>query len=254
MNKINALVIDDEFLNRDLISQMILKINPVFNVLDTAGNINDAYDLILKHSPDLIFLDIKMPGGSGFDLLKRFENPEFEVVFITGFDEYAIKAFEFNALDYILKPIDISKLKVTLEKTQAKIYNKLSVPGNLKRILSTYNNSTTISKIPVHDKDKVVLLDLHEIISIVSVDGYTKFQVFNSKQYMSSKQLVSFEFIIDSHENFIRISKSVYININFIKNYSKGANCIISLIDGSSHEVSRRKKTEILMILDKNNK
>lgn len=250
MNKINAIVIDDEFLNRNLITQLVVKTNENFNIITSAEDIDEAYKLINEHKPDVIFLDIKMPKGSGFDLLKKFNKPEFEVVFVTGFDQYAIQAFEFNALDYILKPIDITKLKVTLERIQTRFYDKISIPSNLKNFLNTYDdNGIVISKIPIHYKDKVILIDLKEIISIETNVGYTKFNIINSKSQLSSKQLSSFEFIIDSYKNFIRINKGVYINSNFIKNYSKGPICIISLIDGSSFEVSRRKKSEILEVI-----
>src|ERR1700741_5424183 len=116
MSNIRALIIEDEFLNRDLISKMILKLHSNFEIVGMAEDIHAGYSLINELKPDLIFLDIKMPGGSGFDLLKKFDEPFFEVVFVTGFDEYAIQAFEFNALDYILKPIDTNKLKSTLDK------------------------------------------------------------------------------------------------------------------------------------------
>lgn len=250
MNKINAIVIDDESLNRDLITKLILKTNNNFNIIACAEDISLAYNLINEYRPDVIFLDIKMPMGSGFDLLKRFDNPEFEVVFVTGFDKYAIKAFDFNALDYILKPIDVSKLRVTLEKVQKRIFDKLYLPNNLKEILSSCDEAGfIITKIPIHDKDKVLLIDLKDVISIEADFGYTKFIMIDSKYYVSAKQLSSFEFIIDSHNNFIKINKGLYINANFIKNYSKGVICIINMINNSSYEVSRRKKGEILSLL-----
>lgn len=252
MNKINALVIDDEFANRDLIAQLIVKINENFNILGTAESADVAYTLINEIKPDLIFLDIKMPGGSGFDLLKKFKNPEFEVVFITGFDEYAIQAFEFNALDYVLKPIDTTKLGATLDKVHYRITNKLSVPKNLLQIVSGYDAAnSTIAKIPIHYMDKVILLDIKEIISIQSDEGYTTFTMQNSEQYISSKQLATFEFIIDPHKQFIRINKGAYINLNYLKSYSKGQICIVEMVNGMSFEVSRRRKSEILGILDK---
>src|SRR4051812_15578953 len=139
MEKIRAIVIDDEYLNRDLITKFIQSLDPNYDIIANASDIDSAFELINFHRPDLIFLDIKMPGGNGFELLERFDKPFFEVVFITGFDEYAIKAFEHNAVDYILKPIDADKLKQMLQKVYERIAAKLSVSTYLKEIISAYN-------------------------------------------------------------------------------------------------------------------
>ncbi len=252
MMKIRTLIIDDEYLNRDLISKLIQRTSANFEVIGEAENIDDAFDLIIERNPDLIFLDIKMPGGNGFELLKRFENPAFEVVFITGFDEYALQAFEFNALDYVLKPVDTIKLKVTLNKVYNRITSKLSIINNFKEILDIYNtNNYLISKIPIHYKDKVELIEIKEILSIEADAGYTIFKISNDSEYTSAKQFSCFEFIIEKFPNFIKINKGTYINLNFLKNYSKGESCLIQLKNEHYYEVSRRKKTEILSFLEK---
>lgn len=252
MKKIRAIVIDDEFYNRKLISKLVVQTNSNFEVIGIAEDIEEGFALIIELQPDLVFLDIKMPGGSGFDLLRKFENPPFEVVFVTGFDEYAMQAFEFNVLDYILKPIDTSKLSKTLEKVAHRIFNKLSIADNLKEITKLYDvNSSFLSKIPIHVSDKVVLLVINDIISIKSENGYTEFKDIQSNKYLSSKILSDFEFIFDAIPHFVRLHKSVYINSNYVKHYTKGQICIITLIDETSFEVSRRKKTEILALLDK---
>ena len=248
--KIKTLIIDDEALNRDLIAKLITKFGENFDVVGQAEDIDLGVKLIKELNPDLVFLDIKMPGGDGFDLLHRFEKPNFEVVFITGFDEYALKAFEFNALDYLLKPIDINKLKHTLSNVYERISQKLSLIDNLKCILSSYDNShKIITKIPIHHNDKVELLDIYSIVSISSENGYTLFKVADLNQFISSKQINAFDFILNKFTNFIKISKGVYLNANYIKSYSKGMTCIINMKNGDSFEISRRKKSEILEVL-----
>jgi two-component system LytT family response regulator len=252
MKKIRAVVIDDEFYNRELISKLVVKTHAGFEVVGTAEDIEDGYEVINTTQPDLVFLDIKMPGGSGFDLLRKFENPSFEVVFVTGFDEYAIQAFDFNALDYILKPIDSIKLEKTLNRVYHRIFNQLSIADNLNEITKLYHiNSSELSKIPIHVKDMVVLLTINEIISIQSENGYTSFTDIHSNTYLSAKCLSDFEFIFDPIPYFVRLHKSTYINTNYIKHYTKGQICIVTLTDNSTFEVSRRKKTEILTFLDK---
>lgn len=252
MIRIKAVIIDDEFYNRDLISKLVLKMNINFDIIGSAENVEEGFELINSEKPDVVFLDIKMPGGSGFDLLRKFENPNFEVVFVTGFDEYAIKAFDFNALDYILKPIDTTKLKLTLDKVQNRVYNKHLLSGTLNQVLQSYSVNNTISKIPVHFKDKVFLLDVNDIMSIQTEDGYTSFySCSNLNKYTSSKQLADYEFIIADYNHFIKLNKSVYINLNYVKSYTKGLICMVTLTNDVEFEVSRRKKTEILELLDR---
>lgn len=255
MKTINAIVIDDESSNRDVISKMVTGANEHYRIIGEAENVDEGYKLIKALNPDLIFLDIKMPGENGFDLLRKFDNPAFEVVFITGFDEYALKAFEFNAIDYILKPIDPSKLKITLAKVQNRIFNKKVSSHNLKDLILQFNNDTITAKIPIHFKAKVLLLNIREIISIHSEKGYTVFTINSELSKMiSSKQLNEYEFIISNFPNFIRLNKGVYINTHYMKNYTKGPTCEITMNNGSTFEVSRRKKTEILAILERNNR
>ena len=249
---IKTIIIDDEYLNRDLISKLVCNLNENFEIIATAENIDDAFSLITKHQPDLIFLDIKMPGGNGFELLKRFDKPKFEVVFITGFDEYALQAFDFNALDYVLKPIDTVKLANTLDRVYDRINSKLSLASQLKDILNVYDGDNyIISKIPIHHRDRVELIDVNDIFSIEADKGYTIFNTTNDGEFISARQFSSFEFIFEKHRNFVKVNRGVYLNTNFIKNYSKGEPCIITLRNSQSFEVSRRKKTEILSLLER---
>lgn len=249
---IHCIIIDDESFNRELIRDFITRLNPAYHIIGEADNIDTGAEIIRRLMPDLVFLDIKMPGGSGFDLLAKFELNEFEVVFVTGFDEYAIKAFEFNAMDYVLKPIDQSKFKNTLQQVKHRFDNKLSNVYNLKDILKTYDRKDAIiTKIPVHKGHEVILLDVEHLMYVEAEDGYTAFVMKDEERYTSSRKLSEFEFILDAYAYFVRINKGVYINLRFVKSYSKGEVCIIKLTNDASFEVSRRKKTEILALLDR---
>ena len=139
-----------------------------------------------------------------------------------------------------------------LEKIKARFDNHLSNPHNLKQILKTYHaEQPIITKIPVHHKNKVVLIDLNDLMYIKSVEGCTTFFTVQSEEYLSSKKLSDFEFIINQFPNFIRISRSTYINLNTVQSYTKGADCTLILKDGSSFEISRRRKAEVLSLLTK---
>lgn len=249
---INCVIIDDEAFNRALIRDFITRLNPAYHIIGEAFDIDSAYKMIVSQKPDLIFLDIKMPGGSGFDLLEKFELNEFEVVFVTGFDEYAIKAFDFNALDYVLKPIDQSKFRNTLNQVKHRFDNKLSNIANLKEIVKTYNRKDAIiTKIPIHKGHEVILLDVENLMCIQAKDGCTLFVTREGERLTNSRKLSEFEFIIEAYSYFVQISKGTYINLRFVKSYSKGEVCIVKLINDTAFEVSRRKKTEILALLDR---
>jgi two-component system, LytTR family, response regulator len=250
MLQITSVIIDDETYNRDLIANFVVTTNPNFTIIGSADGVDTGYTLIKELQPDLVFLDIKMIDGSGFDLLNKFENPTFEVVFVTGFDDYAIKAFEYNALNYILKPIDTSKLKKVLEQveidiTKNKLFKNAQTDDLHELILKTHD----LGKISIHVNDKVVLLSITDITSVESQDRVTVFFDKKNNKYLSSKKIVDYDAVFEKLPHFIRIHKSTYINSDYIYNYTKGDICIITLLNGKNFEVSRRKKSEILRIL-----
>jgi two-component system LytT family response regulator len=253
MSKIKSIVIDDEDGVRKLVIGLVNELNPAFDVVGNAGDIKSGFELIQKAAPHVVFLDIRMPGGGGFELLRMFDKINFEVVFISGFDSYALKAFEFNALDYVLKPIDPLRFAKTLEKVQMNIEKKSLHNMDINTMLQSYDETRkVIAKIPVHAHNKVWLVPIDDILFLKWEDGYTIIKVKSGEKYTTSKQLGDMEFILEQHPSLTRISKSAYINLNHIKSYSKGVTCSITMSDDSEFEVPRRKKGEILELLSKN--
>lgn len=246
MNPVTTIIIDDEEHNRNVLRTLLNKYSPAVKIVGEANSADSAFVMMRKLKPRLVFLDIKMPVKSGFDLLKMFDVIDFEVVFVSAFNEYAITAFEFNALGYILKPIDFTKLITVVEKAIAKI-NANTVNQNVFHFIKTLEEKNDlINKIPVHHNEKVVLLNVGEILS-VEVDGnLCTLRLADGRKYYSSKDLKLFEDMLEKIGDFIRINKSVIINTAYLKSYSKGELCIIGMADGSEYEVSRRKKTEVL--------
>jgi two-component system LytT family response regulator len=253
MEKIKCVVVDDELFNRKLIIKLIEDANASFQILGEASNVKSAFDLINFIRPEVVFLDVKMPDGSGFELLEMFKEIYFSVVFISGFDSYALKAFEFNALDYILKPINPEKLMKTLDKVLIQRKNLELQNSSLAEALKLFDKKESIvTKIPIHQGKLVKLINVDEISIVQSDKGCTNFITINFERITSSRQLSDFEFIFATNPNLLKINKGVYININSISSYSKGVPCEIYLKDNSVFEVSRRKKSEVLEVLKKN--
>lgn len=250
-NKIRTVVIDDEASNRSLITKLVSKLNKRYEIVGEAADVQEAYNLINKLQPELVLLDIKMPSGSGFDLLQKFDKINFEVVFISGFDTYALKAFEFNALDYVLKPINPIKFSRTLDKILVRLDS--SIPdSNLTNVLRSYDTEKlTMAKVPVHNGNQVVLIDLSEIVYVMSEDKCVYFKLRSSERFSSSKELSDFSFIFENYPFLVKVSKSIYVNLNYVTAYSKGTTCFLTMSDKTTIEIPRRKKTEILELLKK---
>jgi two-component system LytT family response regulator len=245
---ISAIIIDDELHNRTVLKTLLEKHCTEVKVIAESDNADDAFKKIKEHKPQMLFLDIKMQNKSGFDLLKMFDDINFEVVFVSAFNEYAINAFEFNALDYILKPIDYTKLV----KAVAKAVSKIGLKGreNILHFINTLDEKNDfINKLSLHHNGKVVLVNVQDISFIEARTEFCEINLFNNMRYASSKGLKMFESVLQQPGKFIRINKSVLINTDYIKSYTKKEPCIIEMKNGNSFEISRRKKTEILGML-----
>ena len=243
---ITALIVDDERHNI-IILQSLLKENcPNIQILDAASSADSAFEKINILKPQLVFLDIRMPVKSGFDLLKMFSKIDFEVIFVSSYNEYAIQAFEFNALGYILKPIDYSKIISVVDKAIYKIESNQKDNSVLHFIKTLEEKTDYINKIRLHHGDNVILVNIRDIVLIETLIDNTKIKTNNQTSYYSSKDIKLFENMLMGFDFFIRVSRGVLININYIERYSKGQYCILQMKDGESIEVSRRKKTEVL--------
>lgn len=247
---ITALLIDDEIHSRNVLRRLLNKHFPDLNILTEAKSADEGYDLISELKPQLVFLDVQMPEKNGFDLLKQFERIDFEVIFVSAFNEYAVTAFDFNALGYVLKPIDLNKLILTVNKAISKIESN-SRSYDLSQFVKTLEpESQTVKKISLHHNEKVVLVSIADILSIQSNSGICDVRLTNDKHYYSSKDLKLFEDLLNKSGNFMRINKNCILNLDFIKSYQKGEICVLEMQNGQEFEVSRRKKTEIITRLN----
>jgi two-component system, LytTR family, response regulator len=247
---VTAFLIDDEAHNRNLLRTLLSTHRPDIQVIGEAASATEGYTLLLEAKPQLVFLDIRMGEKSGFDLLRMFDTLPFEVIFVSGFNEYAIAAFEFNALAYILKPIDPSKFSAAVTKAVHKI-ESAQVPSNdaLYFIKTLSEKDDLIQRISLHHADKVMVVNVQDIAYIEAHTDFCRIELTDNSRYTSSKSLKLFEHLLQQTELFIRVNKSVLLNINQIKSYTKGELCEIQLRTGQFFEVSRRKKSEIISYL-----
>lgn len=249
---IKAIIVDDEAANRNVLRTLLSKHCTHIKVLEEADNAEAAFEQINKHKPDLVFLDVRMPVRNGFDLLRMFDKINFEIIFVSAFNEYAISAFEFNALDYILKPIDYIKLVKAVAKATDKLSKRDQQNEQILHFIKTLDEKNElVSKFSVHHNDKVIFINIAEIVYIKSKSDFCVLCTKDGEKYTSSKDLKQYDDVLQQAGNFIRINKSVIISSDFIKSYTKSEPCIIELKSGETFEVSRRKKTEINLQLKK---
>jgi two-component system, LytTR family, response regulator len=248
---IQALLVDDEPDGRAVMKKLLGKFCPEIKIVAEAGSVPEAYEMIINLKPQVVFLDIQMPGSNGFELLKKFRVIPFEVVFVTSHDKYAIEAIKFSALDYLLKPIEVEELQKTVAKLEEIIERKVLRQEQLVNVIIHVENPGIEKKIAVHVNDNVHLLPLSEIVYLESERNYTNILTLSGDKYTSSKNLGEFEDMLETYPQFLRIGKSCIANLNHVTDYSKGEPCMLFIANKWSFEISRRKKQEVLERLKK---
>ena len=246
---INAIIIDDEKKSRETLNAMLNRHCPAVNVLAHADGVRTGLEAIEKHQPDVIFLDIQMLDGSGFKLLQKVGNINFEIIFVTAFDQYAIKAIKYSALDYLLKPIISRDLILAVEKVEKKKTRSLK-DARIKVLLENIK-STEIhpQKIILSTIEKIHVIEVGNIIRCESDNYYTKFFFVDGKSLLVSKTLKENEEMLRDH-NFIRPHKSHLVNLFYVKSFIKHDGGYIVLSDGSKVPVSRRKREKVVEIIN----
>lgn len=225
MTLIKAIIIDDEERARNTLSSLLLEYCRDVQVIDMSSNVPDGVISIQKHKPDVVFLDIEMPEYNGFELLDFFNEIDFNIVFVTAYSQYAIRAFEVSATDYLLKPVDID----ALQKAVDKIKDKQSQTAIHKRLELLKENFTSeeIKKIALPMSDGLLFIEVKDIILLEADGAYTNVFLKNGSKILVSKKLKFFEDALNNRPQFFRPHRSHLINISYIKKYIKGENEII---------------------------
>ena len=248
---ITAVHIEDEPRNIELLGSLINVNYPgIIQMEGSAANLQDAYLLIKRIRPQLVFLDIELNRGNAFELLDKLSNSigiNFQVIFITAFNEYAIKAFRLNAVDYILKPISTDELKQAIDKAFGKINNSNTDNGYLGDLLRKIQVNISNKKIGIVVAEGVDFYNTDDIIKIEAKGSYSIFHLAPAKKITSTKGMKDVEGLLPG--SFLRVHNAWIINTRHLKKYVKGRNGFLEMDDGTNVPVSVRKKGSFLDLL-----
>lgn len=251
MQALTTLIIDDELQSRNLLHKMLQQHFPEINLIGEASTVEEGLLGIEEYNPNIVFLDIQMKNETGFDLLSRLAKINFALIFTTAFDQYAIKAFRFNAIDYLLKPIVTEELIEAVNKVKERM--NVSQTDSKKLVEQLYLDIKDPKRI--HDKIAVptlggfMVIPLNEIIYCHANSNYTEFYLSDKKCILSSYTLKQYDDLLTS-QSFFRAHRSYLINLAHVKIYRKGEGGNIVMSNGDEIELSRTHKDEFLRLLN----
>ena len=224
--KLTAIIVDDEEKARNMLQMLIDEHCPTVKVLTHCKNVPDAVTAIHKHTPDIVFLDVDMPGYSGFQLLDFFETVHFEIIFVTAFSEYAFQAFRVSALDFLLKPVDIDELIAAIKKVEN---NQLGALYNQQLDLIRESKNKLPEVIAVNTNDSIEFVRLKELVLCEAERAYTKLILDSGKIVVSSRNIKEFEELLTPNNAFFRAHRSFIINLEKVLRFNKaeGGNIVM---------------------------
>jgi len=246
---LRTIIIDDEQSVRKTLEKLLARNCPNVKLVAEADGVNSGIETIRKYHPDLILLDIKMDDGTGFDLLKQLEPVDFKVIFITAYDQYAIKAIKFSALDYLLKPVDPEDLTEAVNKAEKLLLFELNQQlGTLEENMLTQEKSK--KKIILKTFDNIHLVKLIDIVYCESQDNYTNFHLLGNKKILVSNTLKDYDEMLSEY-GFFRAHKSYLVNLMHIDRFEKADGGSVVLNNEIKIPVASRKKDQLLEMLHK---
>jgi two-component system LytT family response regulator len=239
-----AVIVDDESKNRASLKKLCEKYVPDLTIEGLADSVATAKQIIDRADPDLVFLDIRMPVEDGFELLKKYEDVPFDVIFTTAYDQYAIKAFRFSAIDYLLKPISIQELQAAVEKVRKK-KEKNSSKGSNIAMLKENLATGRFDKIALPTTEGFSFVKTEDIMRCEASGNYTIFYLLDKTKYVITRTLKHYEEMLVEH-GFYRVHKSHLINLTYVQKFIRGKQGYVQMIDSKNIEVSTRKREELL--------
>ena len=239
-----VVIIDDEAAMRENLRTLLAMYADEISVIGEADGVEKGLALLRSTNPEVVFLDIEMKDGSGFDLLSRFGEADFKVVFVTGHNQYAIRAFKYSAIDYLIKPVDPIELKESIQK----IKREARDTQHIANLIDNQGRSFQDQKIVLKDADVVYLVPVKEIIRCQSDSNYTVFFLNDGRRLMTSKTLKEYDKLFEG-QPFFRIHQSHLINLHFFDRYHKREGGVVYMKDGTKLPVASRKKEDFIAYL-----
>jgi len=239
-----ALIIDDHAHVRENLRLLFNEVAPDFELVGEADGMNSGEQAIKTLQPDLVFLDIEMADGTGFDLLNRFKEPDFRLIFVTGHDGYAIRAFRVSAIDYLLKPVDPDDLEEAIEKVRKQPpLQKMQIQE-----AEEIQHAEKLQQLVLSDSENIYLVQVSDILRCQSEDNYTRFFLRDGRKLLISKTLKEYAELLEP-ACFFRSHQSHLINLSFFDHYDKRDGGTIRMKDGATLPLATRKKDQLIQVL-----
>lgn len=239
--KIKTIIIEDEANSRKALENMLLFYCPDIEIAGHAASVKEGVSLIKKKSPELIFLDVNLPDGTGFDLVKKIKNKNFKLVFITAFDKYALKAIKLSALDYLLKPVKPDELRHAVSKVQQVLEQEEQINLQIETCIDNLNNESQDKKIILNTNENIFVVEINKLIHCEANENYTNVYIKDKNKIVISKTLKEFEEMLSVY-GFFRVHQSHLINLQYVDYYEKKGRGCVQLKNGESIPVSQRRK------------
>lgn len=241
---ITATIVDDEPLCCESLATLLERYCSAVKVLDICYSASAALKSIREHAPDILFLDIEMPHMNGFELLEKIPEINFELIFTTSYDQYAIKAIQFSALDYLLKPIEREELQKAVQKAVQRRHHP--PPQQIEMLLQKLNHPTlALNKIAIPTMEGLHMILVEAIVACAADGNYTTLSLKNKQKITASRPLKEVEEMLENY-SFLRVHHSHIVNLNEVEKYIKGEGGFLLMSDGSSVDVSRSRKETLL--------
>ena len=242
---LNALIVDDESAPKKVLTELLRRYCPNVIVVGIAQSVPEAVQKINKLNPDIVFLDIEMPGLNGFQLFDFFDTITFDVIFVTAYNQYAVQAFEVSAIDYLMKPVSAERLikavsKVTHSRKEGEVSQRELVQHFIREKIKT--------KLTIETMDKVHFIDVADIIRVEAEGAYCTLYLYNQEEFLVSRPLADYDKQLTEEAGFFRIHRSHLVNIYFVETVDID-NAMLQLIDGSTLPIARTRKNEFNLYL-----
>ncbi len=246
---LKAIILEDEEDNRQLLSGFLRDYCPQISLLAAVDSVQKSFNAINTYHPDVVFMDIQLNGETCFDLLEKFDEVKFEIIFTTAYDSYMLKAIKLSAIDYLLKPINVDELKTAIEKAEKKRM-QLMMNKNLEVLMNNFRNNLQDHQIAISSSDGFVFVRVSNIIYLRAEGAYTYFILKHNEKIITSKNIQEYEELLNDHK-FFRIHKSFIVNMAEVVKYVRGDGGYVIMSDKTHIDVSRRRKDDFLQMFEK---